>query len=157
MQGFCPREGITPPLQYRKDRNISQDIRREQYFQDGPAQMNHFTDDLGFNVYRLPVAWQFLVNHQLGGKLDQNNWAFYDELVQACLKTGSHCIIDIHNYARWNTMIIGRHAGCTNEDFASLWGQLATKYAKEPRVMMGLMNEPHDGTTIQVPDCFIDR
>ncbi|GAP84641.2 putative glycoside hydrolase family 5 protein [Rosellinia necatrix] len=52
----------------------------------------------------------------------------------------------IHNYARWNGGIIGQ-GGPSNDQFASLWSQLATKYASEAGVMFGLMNEPHD-----VPD-----
>ena len=63
--------------------------------------------------------------------------------MQGCLKTGAHCIIDIHNYARWNGKIIGQ-GGPSDDDFASLWGQLAQKYAKEDNVVFGIMNEPHD-------------
>lgn len=107
--------------------------------------MNHFTD-LGFNIYRLGVGWQFLVNNKLGGKLDRDNFALYDELVQACLKTGAYCIIDVHNYARWNDKIIGQSKEVTNAHFTSLWSQLATKYVEEPKIVMGLMNEPHDRT-----------
>lgn len=58
------------------------------------------------------------------GKLDQNNTAQYNELVKACLATGSYCIIDIHNYARFEGQVIGQ-GGPTNEQFASLWSQIA--------------------------------
>ncbi|MCJ1419192.1 hypothetical protein MMC32_005545 [Xylographa parallela] len=111
--------------------------------QDGAGQMAHFTNTDGFNLYRLPVGWQYLVNDVLGGPLDPNYSGDYDKLVQACLATGSHCLIDIHNYARWNGAIIGQ-GGPTNDQFASLWSQLATKYASESKVLFGLMNEPHD-------------
>lgn len=110
--------------------------------------MAHFTKDDGFNLYRLPVAWQYLVNNQLGGTLDSDNFAKYDALVQACLSTGSHCIIDIHNYARWDGEIIGCAGGPQNEQFSSLWAQLATKYAADENVVMGIMNEPHDSTLL---------
>ncbi|MCJ1294941.1 hypothetical protein MMC34_006501 [Xylographa carneopallida] len=110
---------------------------------DGAGQMVHFTNTHGFNLYRLPVGWQYLVNNVLGGPLDTKSSANYDVLVQACLATGSHCLIDIHNYARWNGAIIGQ-GGPTNDQFASLWSQLATKYASESKIVFGLMNEPHD-------------
>ncbi|MCJ1387675.1 hypothetical protein MMC18_000518 [Xylographa bjoerkii] len=110
---------------------------------DGAGQMVHFTNADGFNLYRLPVGWQYLVNNVLGGPLDPEYSAHYDMLVQACLTTGSHCLVDVHNYARWNGAIIGQ-GGPTNEQFASLWSQLATKYAAESKIMFGLMNEPHD-------------
>ncbi|KAL6713327.1 hypothetical protein ACLMJK_008792 [Lecanora helva] len=111
---------------------------------DGPGQMNHFATKDKLNIFRLPVGWQFLVNLELGGTLDSAAFGQYDRLMQACLKTGAYCIIDIHNYARWNGKTIGSSGGPSNEDFASLWKQLATKYAAEEKVVMGLMNEPHN-------------
>lgn len=64
--------------------------------------MKHFVDDDGFNVFRLPVSWQFLTNDVVTGTLNETNFVEYDDLVQACLVTGASCVIDIHNYARWN-------------------------------------------------------
>ncbi|KAF8322010.1 glycoside hydrolase family 5 protein [Clavulina sp. PMI_390] len=110
---------------------------------DGIGQMMHFKRDDGFNVFRLPVGWQYLVNGVLGGTLDPTNFATYDELVQGCLSTSAYCIIDIHNYARWDGGIIGQ-GGPTNDQFVSLWAQLATKYAGCSKIMFGIMNEPHD-------------
>ena len=107
--------------------------------------MKHFVDNDGLNAFRLPVGWQFLVGGTCGGPLDQPSFTKYDALVRACLDTGAYCIIDIHNYARWDGGIIGQ-GGPENEKFASLWGHLAEHYAKEDKVVMGLMNEPHDST-----------
>ena len=107
-------------------------------------QMEHFVKDDGLNTFRLPVSWQYLVNDQLGGPLDANNLAAYDKLVQGCLASGAElCIIDVHNYARWNGGIIGQ-GGPSNEQFTSLWSQLASKYASEPKIAFDIMNEPHD-------------
>ena len=139
LKGTCPTSRVYPPVP-----SIPQSGG------DGPGQMNHFTTNDKFNIFRLPVAWQFLVNDQLGGTLDATNLGQYDLLVQACLTTGAHCIIDIHNYARWNGGIIGAAGGPTNDDFAGLWKQLATKYASDSRVVMGLMNEPHDSTYYRI-------
>ncbi|KAI3397090.1 hypothetical protein diail_11233 [Diaporthe ilicicola] len=111
---------------------------------DGPGQMQHWTSlSKPLNLFRLPVSWQFLANNQLGGTLDAGNLAKYDKLVQACLATGAHCMIDIHNFARWNGGIIGQ-GGPTDDQFVSLWTQLATKYAAQDRMVFELMNEPHD-------------
>ncbi|KAI8954001.1 endoglucanase 2 [Xylaria longipes] len=110
---------------------------------DGPSQMNHFVKDDGMNVLRIPTSWQFLVNNQLGGDLDASNFAKYDQLLQSCLDTGAYCMIDIHNFARWNGDIIGQ-GGPTNKQFASFWGQLASKYATNDKIIFELMNEPHD-------------
>lgn len=105
--------------------------------------MNHFTKDTGMNVFRLPVGWQYLVNGVVGATLDAGNLDKYDQLLQGCLATGSYCIVDIHNYARWNGQIIGQ-GGPTNDQFTHLWSQLAKKYATSSKVVMGIMNEPHD-------------
>ena len=113
--------------------------------------MAHFAQVDKFNIFRLPVGWQYLQD-TLGAPLNTGNLGTYDQLVQACLKTGAHCIIDIHNYARWNGNIIGQAGGPTNDQFADLWSQLAEKYAGEGKVVMGLMNEPHDSTCLfQLP------
>ena len=109
----------------------------------GPGQMQHFVKDDGLNVFRLPVGWQYLVNYNLGGPLDSTFFADYDGIMQACLATGAHCIIDIHNYARWDGGIIGQ-GGPSDNDFVSVWSQLAQAYAGQPNVVFGLMNEPHD-------------
>lgn len=58
------------------------------------------------------------------------------------------CIIDIHNYARWNGDIIGQ-GGPTNAQFASLWSQIATKYASNSKVAFGIMNEPVSMRTLR--------
>ncbi|KAJ0122127.1 cellulase [Diaporthe amygdali] len=111
---------------------------------DGPGQMQHWTSlSKPLNLFRLPVSWQFLANNQLTGNLDSNNLGKYDKLVQSCLSTGAHCMIDIHNFARWNGGIIGQ-GGPTDDQFVALWTQLATKYADQDRMVFELMNEPHD-------------
>ena len=110
---------------------------------DGVGQMQHFASADKMNIFRLPVAWQFLVQQQVAADLDPTNSEKYDELVQGCLKVKAHCIIDIHNYARWDGQIIGSGAASV-EDFAHLWSQLAKKYANEDNIVFGIMNEPHD-------------
>ncbi|KAJ6540843.1 carbohydrate-binding module family 1 protein/Glycoside hydrolase family 5 protein [Mycena vulgaris] len=131
--GSCTASAAFPPL--------------TQYFgKDGKGQMTHFVNDDGYNVFRLPVGWQFLTNDVLGGPVNQTNLAKYDALIQTCLATGAYCIIDIHNYARWNKGIIGQ-GGPTNAQFAATWSELATAYKNTPKVIFGIMNEPHD-----VPD-----
>lgn len=42
--------------------------------------------------------------------------------------------------ARWNGQIIGQ-GGPTNEQFVSLWTQLASKYASNTKMVFGIMNE----------------
>ena len=106
-------------------------------------QMQHFVRDNGLNIFRLPVAWQYLVNNVCGGKLNSANFGVFDKEMRSCLATGAYCIIDIHNYARWDGGIIGQ-GGPTDQQFSSLWAQLAQAYANQSKVMFGIVNEPHD-------------
>jgi endoglucanase len=69
--------------------------------------------------------------------------AKYDQLVQACLSTGAMCMLELHNFARFNGAIIGQ-GGPSDDAFVSLWTALASKYASQENVIFELMNEPHD-------------
>ncbi|RPD82337.1 cellulase-domain-containing protein [Lentinus tigrinus ALCF2SS1-7] len=109
-----------------------------------PAQFTHFANE-GANLFRIPFAWQ-LMTPQVGGQINET-WfsSFYDPTVQAALASSpnTHVIIDLHNYARWNGAIIAQ-GGPTNDQFTSIWTQLAQKYGSNERVIFGIMNEPHD-------------
>ena len=109
---------------------------------DGIGQMQHFVKDDHLNAFRLPVGWQYFMNNP-GDTFISSKISNYDQLVQGCLKTGALCIIDVHNYARWNSAIIGQ-GGPSNAQFANLWAQFARKYANQPKIAFGIMNEPHD-------------
>lgn len=112
---------------------------------DGLGQMKHFVNDDGMNLFRLPTSWQYLINNEetASSTLDAGNAANYDQLVQACLSTGAYCMIDVHNFARFNGGVIGQ-GGPSDETFAGLWAALATKYAKEEKIIFEVTNEPHD-------------
>ncbi|TWU76140.1 hypothetical protein ED733_000467 [Metarhizium rileyi] len=110
---------------------------------DSAGQMKHFVEDDGMNTFRLSMSWQFITARQVSGELDKINFGNFDKLVQACLDLGAYCMLDLHNFARYDDGIIGQ-GGPTDEVFAGLWKQLATYYAKSDRIIFGLMNEPHD-------------
>ncbi|KAI1789786.1 glycoside hydrolase superfamily [Ganoderma leucocontextum] len=112
-----------------------------------PAQFTHFAGQ-GANLFRIPFAWQ-LMTPEVGGPINETWFStFYDTTVQSALSSSpnTHVIVDLHNYARWNGQIIAQ-GGPTNDQFASVWTQLAQKYGSNERIIFGIMNEPHD-----VPD-----
>ncbi|EGO03449.1 glycoside hydrolase family 5 protein [Serpula lacrymans var. lacrymans S7.3] len=115
---------------------------------DGLGQMTHFINDDGYNIFRLPVGWQYLTDNVMTGTLNETMFANYNMLVAACLSTGAHCEIDIHNYARYDGEIIGQ-GGPSNEIFADLWYNIASYWKDESNVVFGVMNEPHD-----IPDIY---
>ncbi|KAI0058137.1 carbohydrate-binding module family 1 protein/Glycoside hydrolase family 5 protein [Artomyces pyxidatus] len=133
--GNCNWTGAWPPL-------------AEYYGHDGVGQMTHFVNDDGYNVFRLPVGWQYLTQSDTTAvaTLNAANLAEYDALVNACLATGAYCIVDVHNYARFDGAIIGQ-GGPSNALFAQLWSNIAAHYAGESKIIFGVMNEPYD-----VPD-----
>ncbi|OCF34565.1 hypothetical protein I316_03606 [Kwoniella heveanensis BCC8398] len=122
----------------------------------GTEQIAHFANK-GANIFRLPVGWQYLVGSTTDSSskaLDATYFAKYDNLVQASLATGAYVMIDLHNYARWNGQIVGQ-GGPSDANLASLWSLVAKKYANQPKIIFGIMNEPHDvdvsvwATTVQ--------
>jgi len=130
ITGYCPQgSNVIPPVKSLGGA-------------DGAGQMQHFVKDDGMSIFRLPVSWQYLTDSVIG-PLSTKALANYDLLMQACLDTGAYCMIDIHNFARWNGEIIGQ-GGPTNAEFVDLWTQLTTAYADNPFVIFELMNEPHD-------------
>ncbi|KJA16684.1 glycoside hydrolase family 5 protein [Hypholoma sublateritium FD-334 SS-4] len=134
--GTCKAAAAWPPL-------------TQFYGNDGAGQIKHFVKNDRFNTFRLPVGWQFLTNNLKSGVLSSANFAKYDALVQTCLGTGSYCIIDIHNYARFNGMIIGQ-GGPSDTTFARLWSNIASHYKSQSKLIFGIMNEPHDIPNINI-------
>jgi len=140
QKGSCDIAKIDAPLPYVPPAYSNPDDP----LNNGTAQMLHFISTHNFNIFRLPVSWQYLVDNDLGGALDPTNFGYYDQLVRECLSTGAYCMIDLHNYARWNGKEIGSYGGPSISQFAGLWGQVAANYKDEDRVWFGTMNEPYD-------------
>jgi len=126
---------------------------------DGPGQMNHFVKDDGLNAFRLPITWQYLTNSDYSSGIDSQALDLYGQLVQGCLASGAKmCIVDLHNYARWQGKIIGQESGAPSAaQFAELWATLAKKFANKDRVAFALMNEPNDdcGSTIDPETWYV--
>ncbi|PCH33921.1 glycoside hydrolase family 5 protein [Wolfiporia cocos MD-104 SS10] len=106
-------------------------------------QYAHFSAE-GANLYRVPFAWQEMTP-TLGGPINTSFFEQYDSTVQAALASSpyAYAIVDLHNYARWNGGIIAQ-GGPTNEQYASIWSQIAALYGQNDRLLFGVMNEPHD-------------
>ena len=99
---------------------------------------------LGMTVFRIPFRWERLQT-SLNGNLDATELARLDDIVAYTTSKNARAIIDPHNYARYNNVLIGS-ATVTSANLADLWGKLAAHYASNPLVVFGLMNEPHDIT-----------
>ena len=83
----------------------------------------------------------------LGQGFDANELARLTDVVAYTTSKGAYALIDPHDYARYGGKVIGDTAGgstVTTAEFATFWGKLAAAFAKNPRAVFGLMNEPHD-------------
>ena len=104
----------------------------------------------GMNVVRIPFLWERL-QPTLNGSFNAGQAAGLMEAVDKVTSAGAVAIIDPHNYARYNGSLIGS-AQVPDSAFADLWTRLASAFIDNPRVVFGLMNEPHSMPTEQWRD-----
>jgi len=110
------------------------------------AELSYFASQR-MNTVRLPFRWERL-QPQLNLPLDPAELARLDEVVNAATAQGTHVLLDPHNYARWFSWVVGSDT-LPNSAFADFWSRLAAHYQGNPKVIFGLMNEPHDMPTEQ--------
>jgi endoglucanase len=101
----------------------------------------------GMNIYRLPFRWERL-QRSLNADFDANETARLDGFVNATTAKGQIVVLDPHNYARYNGALIGS-SSVPYTAFADFWRRLAERYKNNPKVVFGLVNEPHDMPTAQ--------
>ncbi|MFA9438388.1 glycoside hydrolase family 5 protein [Uliginosibacterium sp. sgz301328] len=95
----------------------------------------------GMKVVRIPFRWERL-QPTIGGALSDNELACIDAIVAPATAAGMRVILDPHNYARYGGQLIGS-AGVPTTALPDFWRRLAEHYRDNPRVIFGLMNEPH--------------
>jgi len=110
------------------------------------ATIDHFAG-AGMDVIRLDVMWE-RVQRRLGGALDETELRHVDAVIAHAASRGVAVVLDVHNYARYGGALIGGEAVPTAA-FADLWGKLAARYADDPNVIFGLMNEPNQHSAAQ--------
>jgi endoglucanase len=103
--------------------------------------------DVGLNTFRIPFRWERL-QRTLFAALDGPESARLQGIVSYATGRGAHVILDPHNYARYYGALVGSGA-VPSAAFADFWSRLAAQYKNDPRVIFGLMNEPHSMPTEQ--------
>lgn len=113
----------------------------------------------GVTLIRFPIRWE-RIQPTLKQPLDLNEMALLIPTIQAANAAGCKVLLDIHNYARYDTtptgvnqngvLMIGQNAptsvgGTMTSCYVDLWTRLAT-YMKANCPIWGydIMNEPHD-------------
>ncbi|MEN9938646.1 MAG: endoglucanase precursor (endo,4-beta-glucanase)(cellulase) protein [Chloroflexota bacterium] len=107
------------------------------------AEVDYFVGK-GMNLLRLPFRWERLQPKAFGA-FDAAEQARMDDFVAYATGRGASVLLDPHNYARYYGGLLGREV--PHDVFADFWGKLAARYKGNPRVVFGLMNEPHDMPT----------
>ena len=101
----------------------------------------------GMTTFRLPFRWERLQPTR-NAAFNAAEQSRLTTTVDDLLAKGAVVLLDPHNYARYGTALIGS-GSVPSSDFADFWGRLAALYKGNPKVIFGLMNEPHDMSTEQ--------
>ena len=109
------------------------------------SEIDYFVTTRHMNILRLPFTWERL-QPKLFGAFNATELSRIDAFVDYTTKLGAYVLLDPHNYARYYGSVIGE-GWVTAKGFADLWSRLAARYASNPLVVFGLMNEPHDMAT----------
>ena len=117
------------------------------YIYPPASEVNYFLDK-GMNTFRLPFRWERL-QQSVNADLHATELRRMNAFVNHATSRGGHVILDPHNFARYYGDVID--GGTVNSShLADFWGKVANEYKDNPRVIFGLMNEPHS-TSNQPP------
>ncbi len=114
------------------------------YVYPDPSSAAYFAGK-GMNLMRLPFRWERL-QRSLNGEFDATELARLKSFVTTVTAAGTTVLLDPHNYARYHGKLIGSSEVPVTA-FADFWTRLAHEFKANPKVMFGLMNEPHDMAT----------
>ncbi len=109
------------------------------YFYPARTTIEHFAAE-GMNVIRVPFLWERL-QPRLDAGLDPAELRRLVSVVREAKAKGLFVILDVHNYAAYRRKVIGSPAVPVSA-FADFWKKLAARFADDPEVGFGLMNEP---------------
>ncbi|KAG8785646.1 hypothetical protein FRC12_017321 [Ceratobasidium sp. 428] len=116
------------------------------------------------NTFRVAFLLERMcpLSYGLGSKFNETYFAEYKEAIDYITVTkGAYAIFDPHNYMRYNDpsqqpftgSVIGNTTdikAATTAQFGAFWKELARRFVNNPKVIFGLMNEPHDMPTALV-------
>ncbi|MBN2527531.1 MAG: glycoside hydrolase family 5 protein [Deltaproteobacteria bacterium] len=96
---------------------------------------------------RLPFKWEYL-QPKLREDFDEEELEQLKITVFHLREYHARILIDMHNYARFKSDLIGSDA-VSYDDYADAWRRLAELFKGYPEVMFGIMNEPYNMPTMQ--------
>ncbi|KAK4541904.1 hypothetical protein LTR36_007268 [Oleoguttula mirabilis] len=119
-----------------------------------------WVDQNKINTFRVAFLLERMcpLAYGLGARFNETYFGYYNDAIEAITNKGAYAILDPHNYMRYNDpsqqpatgSVIGNTtdpAAATTAQFQKFWQELAGRYKKNPNVIFGIMNEPHDMPT----------
>ncbi|KAI0123280.1 endoglucanase 1 [Xylariales sp. AK1849] len=120
-----------------------------------------YVDQNNVNLFRIAFLLERMAPPAtgLGTTFNETHFDYYKQAVDYVTVTkGAYAILDPHNYMRYNDpssqpysgSVIGNTSdvtAATTAQFGEFWGELASRFANNTKVIFGLMNEPHDMPT----------
>lgn len=111
----------------------------------------------GFNVIRLPISWE-RIQHVRGGAFDRTYSGYVTNFIATATAQGFYIVLDLHNYNRYAdgafnsagaqlssfTIRTMGDGVLTIADLSDVWTRLMALVGTNPKVILNLMNEPHD-------------
>lgn len=104
----------------------------------------------GMNTFRVSFMWERL-QPTAKGALAPAYAAKLDTIIAYATSKHAVVLLNPQNFARYYGNVVGS-ATVPNAVFADFWRRVALRYRSNPRVMFGLVNEPHDIATEQWVD-----
>lgn len=115
-----------------------------------PPAYDYYLRQKKMNAVRLVLTWEW-IQPRMQAALDPERCRVIDEQIGRAASSGAYVILEFHNFGRRTVdgvaHIIGESAACSATDFADAWGRMAQRWGRNDRVILGLMNEPHDQST----------
>ncbi len=114
------------------------------YIYPNEREVDYFTSK-GMNIFRIGFRWERLQRSEFAD-LHETELERMNEIVSYATSNGAYVLLNPHNYSRYYGNVVGE-SDVTAEAFADFWAKVAEVYKDNPRVMFGLVNEPHDMST----------
>ena len=114
----------------------------QDYIYPNPDEFDYYHSK-GLNLIRIPFKWE-RIQRELFGPLHALEMHRLDQVFGYAAERGMKVIPDVHNYGRYNDIIIGT-GNVSYAGFKDFWRKLADHWKDEEAIWAyGIMNEPHD-------------
>ena len=115
------------------------------FYPTDPNEWNYYAGKK-LSLTRVAFTWE-RIQPTLGGALSTSTLASLDQAVSYASANGMKVILDMHNYDRYNSTVVGTST-VTYADYQNVWQQIAAHYASTPGIYgYDIMNEPHDDSS----------